>query len=68
MWRRLLLTFDEQVPKTAVDEMVDRIKEALPETPLHYTLEPGEHVFDMMSELDTPWVKDGLAFLNKYWP
>lgn len=47
--------------------MVERIKEALPDMPVKYTVEEGGHVFDLCVGLDEPWVKEGLDFVRRYW-
>ena len=47
--------------------VVARIREALPETPVKYTVEPGPHLFDLECGLDEPWVKEGIEFLKKHW-
>lgn len=63
MW----FTDDRQVPKAGADVVVARIREALPETPVKYTVEPGPHLFDLECGLDEPWVKEGIEFLKKHW-
>lgn len=32
------------------------------------TVEPGEHGFDKEVSLDTPWLRDGLEFVERFWP
>jgi hypothetical protein len=57
-----------QVPAAATNELVDRIKQAFPETPLLYSVQPGGHGFDTDHTLSEPWVAQGLEFTSKYWP
>ncbi|KAJ9157285.1 Alpha/beta hydrolase fold-3 [Pleurostoma richardsiae] len=59
---------DRFVPKAGNDEMVRRIREAHPEVPLLYTVQPGDHGFDVPFGLDEPWVAEGGEFVKKYWP
>ncbi|KAK3352529.1 Alpha/Beta hydrolase protein [Lasiosphaeria hispida] len=59
---------DFLVPKVSTDEMVARIKETHPETPVHYTVVPGgDHGFDNANGLDDEWVKKGVEFVRQYW-
>lgn len=48
--------------------MVRRIRAAHPEVPLHYTVQPGDHGFDVPFGLDEPWVAEGAEFVKKHWP
>jgi len=56
-----------QVVKEGADEVVERIREVLPEMPVKYTVEEGGHVFDLSVGLDEPWVKEGLNFVRRHW-
>ncbi|OAA64727.1 Alpha/beta hydrolase fold-3 [Niveomyces insectorum RCEF 264] len=59
---------DSLVPRAATDSMVERIRKVRPETPLLYSVQPGDHGFDEAHALDEPYVAEGLAFVTKYWP
>lgn len=56
------------MPKTAADELVGLIKEVFPRVSLKYTVEKGGHTFDLDCDLDEAWVKEGIAFVNRFWP
>lgn len=62
-----LLMFGGQVVKEGADEVVERIRAALPGMPVKYTVEPGGHVFDLSVGLDEPWVEEGLGFVRRCW-
>ncbi|THZ98364.1 alpha/beta-hydrolase [Aureobasidium pullulans] len=47
---------------------VNKVKKLLPQTPMHVSMEPGEHGFDGGVPLDEKWVQDGLSFVSQYWP
>lgn len=48
--------------------MVEMIREAHPEVPLLYSVQPGGHGFDGDHGLAEPWVAEAMAFVKKYWP
>jgi len=56
------------VPKTAADELVALIREAFPDVSLKYTVEKAGHTFDLDCDLDEVWVKEGIEFVNRFWP
>ncbi|KAK1836835.1 Alpha/Beta hydrolase protein [Podospora conica] len=58
---------DDLVVKEGADEVVERIREAVPGMPVKYTVEEGGHVFDLAVGLDEPWVEEGVEFVRKYW-
>lgn len=47
---------------------VERLREHHPTTPVHFSLVPGNHGFDLEATLEDEWVKKGLEFLAKFWP
>ncbi len=57
-----------QVPKAATDEMVARIRKTRPDTPLHFSIQPGGHGFDRPHGLTEPYIAEGIKFVRKYWP
>ncbi|TIA30215.1 alpha/beta-hydrolase [Aureobasidium pullulans] len=59
---------DSLVPIEASNNFVDKLKQTHPATPLRYTIQPGEHGFDGAVTMDEDWVKEGCAWLEKYWP
>lgn len=56
------------MPIEASNTFVDKLKQTHPITPLRYTIQPGEHGFDGAVTMDEDWVKEGCAWLEKYWP
>jgi hypothetical protein len=56
------------MPSKATDEMVARIRDARPETPLLYSVQPGDHGFDFLHGLDEPYIAEGIEFVTNYWP
>ncbi len=48
--------------------MVARIREARPEVPLLYSVQPGDHGFDLTHGLEEPYIAEGVSFVKKYWP
>ncbi|KAK4215500.1 Alpha/Beta hydrolase protein [Rhypophila decipiens] len=58
---------DPIVAKEATDEVVAKIREAYPDTPLKYTVEDGEHGLGADLAITDSWVAEGVAFVKKYW-
>ncbi|RYP40339.1 hypothetical protein DL768_010644 [Monosporascus sp. mg162] len=59
---------DEKVPWTHTERWVTKLKELQPDVPLYLTYQTGEHVFDKNHTMETPWLKEPLEFVQKYWP
>ncbi|KAI5201084.1 hypothetical protein AUEXF2481DRAFT_38949 [Aureobasidium subglaciale EXF-2481] len=59
---------DSLVPIEASNNFVNKLRNTHPETPLRYTIQPGEHGFDNAMSLDETWVKEGCVWLQQYWP
>ena len=57
-----------QVLIEASDNFVDKFEQTHPETPLRYTIQPGEHGFDGAATMDADWVKEGCTWLEQHWP
>lgn len=45
----------------------EAVRRCYPATPVLYSLEPGEHVFDMEAGVDEGWVQEGLRFAARFW-
>jgi uncharacterized iron-regulated membrane protein len=56
-----------QVSKQAADDLVAWIRETHPEAALIYSVQPGDHGFDVAHTLEKPWVMEGVEFAKKYW-
>lgn len=67
-WFYWLGANDTQVPIAASDNFVQKLGTTHPQTPLLYTVQPGEHGFDGKVTMDEEWVKEGCAWLKQYWP
>ncbi|KAL1296765.1 hypothetical protein AAFC00_000230 [Neodothiora populina] len=59
---------DSVVPCDNTIDFAKKLGQLLPEVPMHVETPDGEHGFDGEVTLDAPWVKNIVAFLNKYWP
>jgi hypothetical protein len=55
------------MPKHATDELVARIRKTRPETELLYSVQPGDHGFDMDDELDEPYIAEGIELVKTHW-
>lgn len=49
------------------EKFIDKLKVVHPETPVHYTVQPGPHGFDAENVITDAWVKEGCDFIGKYW-
>ncbi|KAK5658368.1 hypothetical protein OQA88_2344 [Cercophora sp. LCS_1] len=59
---------DVLVPKRAADEVVRRIREALPGVKVFYKPRVGGHLFDQGCGLEETWVQEGMEFVREFWP
>ncbi|KAI5193523.1 alpha/beta-hydrolase [Aureobasidium subglaciale] len=59
---------DSVVNPDCTMNFVNKVRKTLPETPMHISLQPGEHGFDGEVGLDEKWVQEGLSFVLQYWP
>jgi len=59
---------DLAVPIEGTHRFVERLQAHAATTPLHLTYEDGQHGFDEVTSSDTMWVKEGVQFIEKYWP
>jgi hypothetical protein len=48
--------------------MVAKILESHPEAQVLYSVQHGEHGFDMCHGLDEPYIAEGIEMITKYWP
>jgi acetyl esterase/lipase len=58
---------DTVVAPAATDAVVEGLRKALPDVVVKYTVRPGEHGFDVVSQLDDDWVADGVEFVKGFW-
>ena len=59
---------DEVLPWQHTAEWAAKVKAVQPDVPLFLTYQQGDHVFDKNDNLKTPWLKEPLEFVRKYWP
>ncbi|KAK0948056.1 hypothetical protein LTR29_000580 [Friedmanniomyces endolithicus] len=66
---------DTAVPVEGTHKFVEKLREKVPGVQLHVTIEDGEHGFDNhaagsgeAATLETAWVKEGVEFVEKFWP
>ncbi|KAK9425399.1 putative Alpha/beta hydrolase fold-3 domain-containing protein [Seiridium unicorne] len=60
-------TDDKIVACAASNELIDRLRKSHPETPLLYSVQPGDHGFDSPHGLATPYIAEGIEFVRRYW-
>ena len=58
---------DSAVPISISKAFYKRAKELYPDGKLLWTEQDGEHGFDGEASLDTPWIKEGVDFVEKFW-
>ncbi|KAI0127339.1 Alpha/Beta hydrolase protein [Xylariales sp. AK1849] len=49
-------------------EWVEKLERLQPEVPIHAVYPPGDHVLDKYHYLEEPWLKEPIAFVERYWP
>ena len=59
---------DEALPWQHTDAWASRLKTLQPDVPLYLTYQTGSHVFDVNDTMATPWLKEPLEFVQRYWP
>ncbi|RYP71292.1 hypothetical protein DL771_004869 [Monosporascus sp. 5C6A] len=59
---------DEKAPWTFTERWATKLRELQPDVPLYLTYPSGDHVFDVNDTMETPWLKEPLEFVQKYWP
>ena len=59
---------DEAVPWQHTREWAAKLRSLQPDVPLYLTYQRGEHVFDKNDTMATPWLKEPLEFVQRYWP
>ncbi|KAK6068254.1 hypothetical protein SCUP515_09749 [Seiridium cupressi] len=60
-------SYPSQVACAASNELIDRLRKSHPETPLLYSVQPGDHGFDSPHGLATPYIAEGIEFVRRYW-
>ena len=63
-------TEDKVVPVEGSYKYEKRLREKLPSAKLHVSYRPADHGFDNDPSvtLDTDWVKEGVQFVEQFWP
>jgi acetyl esterase/lipase len=59
---------DSAVPVEGTEKWEALLKKVRPDGKWRVAYEDGEHGFDGTAALDTPWLKNGLKEVEKYWP
>lgn len=59
---------DEYVPWQHTEAWATKLRRLQPDVPLYLTYQKGEHVFDKDDTMATPWLKEPLEFVERYWP
>ncbi|KAK9415393.1 putative Alpha/Beta hydrolase protein [Seiridium unicorne] len=59
---------DTSVRVSDAETWADKLKRLQPDVPLHLVLREGEHCFDQSDTLATPWLRDPIEFVERYWP
>ncbi|KAH8659904.1 Alpha/Beta hydrolase protein [Xylariales sp. PMI_506] len=61
-------TADSMCPSICSSSFVRHLQDVQPEVPVHSSFLPGEHLFDVNTGRDADWVREGVLFLQEYWP
>ncbi|KAL4977325.1 Alpha/Beta hydrolase protein [Aspergillus desertorum] len=61
-------TNDTMCPPICSTGFAARLREVQPRLPVHLSLCPGEHLFDVNTGMDADWVQEGTHFLDNHWP
>ena len=63
-------TGDTVIPVEGTYKYEKRLREKLPDAKLHVSYQEGDHGFDNdpSVSLDTNWIKEGVAFVEQFWP
>ncbi|KAL9618289.1 MAG: hypothetical protein Q9160_007000 [Pyrenula sp. 1 TL-2023] len=59
---------DTMCPAVCSSGFARRLHKVQPAAPVHLSLCPGEHLFDVNTGKDADWVQEGAQFLGEYWP
>jgi acetyl esterase/lipase len=59
---------DELLPWQHTEAWAAKLRRLQPDVPLFLTYQQGDHVFDKDDDMETPWLKGSLEFVQKYWP
>jgi acetyl esterase/lipase len=59
---------DDLLPWQHTEEWAAKLRRLQPDVPLFLTYQQGDHVFDKDDTIETPWLKEPLQFVHKYWP
>ena len=59
---------DEALPWQHTEEWATKLRTVQPDVPLYLTYQKGDHVFDKNDTTSTPWLKEPLEFVHRYWP
>ncbi|KEF51957.1 uncharacterized protein A1O9_11947 [Exophiala aquamarina CBS 119918] len=59
---------DEAVSWEYSEAWAEKLQRLQPDVPMHLSWQTGHHVFDRDHNMETPWLKEPLEFVQKYWP
>ncbi|KAI1379834.1 putative polyketide synthase [Hypoxylon crocopeplum] len=59
---------DTIIPAICSLDFVVKLEKTLAGTPVHLTLESGDHSFDVGMHIGTSWVQKGCKFIEEWWP
>lgn len=57
-----------KVPFNTAEKWANKFRALQPEVPFLFAIDEGDHIFDGAYTLDTPWMREPIAFVEKYWP
>ncbi|KAL4894559.1 Alpha/Beta hydrolase protein [Aspergillus ambiguus] len=58
---------DTMCPSVCSSGFARRLREVQPDVPIHLSLLPGEHLFDVNTGNDASWVQEGAQFVCEHW-
>lgn len=57
-----------KVPFSSAEKWAKKLRDLQPEVPFLFAIDEGDHIFDGEYTLETPWMREPIAFVEKYWP
>lgn len=68
LFRHKVKLTEPEVPFSSSEKWANKLRHLQPEVPLFFAVNEGDHIFDREYTLETPWMKEPIAFVEKYWP
>lgn len=59
---------DSMCPPICATGFVEKWKECLAEVPVLLSLRKGDHMFDVLEGMESEWIREGVEFVERFWP